>query len=95
MAFFRITLHRSAIGLPERTRGALAALGLRRDAALRRHDHEGQGARARRGGGEEDERRGAESRAHARQGVLRRKGREEGGHGARRAEVALIFWRKG
>ncbi|KAI9903191.1 hypothetical protein N3K66_002543 [Trichothecium roseum] len=30
MAFFRITLHRSAIGLPERTRGALAALGLRR-----------------------------------------------------------------
>ncbi|KAF4507198.1 hypothetical protein G6O67_005861 [Ophiocordyceps sinensis] len=30
MAFFRITLHRSAIGLPERTRGVLAALGLRR-----------------------------------------------------------------
>ncbi|KAI1632425.1 ribosomal protein L30 [Biscogniauxia mediterranea] len=30
MAFFRITLHRSAIGLPQRTRGVLAALGLRR-----------------------------------------------------------------
>lgn len=29
-AFFRITLRRSAIGLPERTRGVLAALGLRR-----------------------------------------------------------------
>ena len=30
MPFFRITLHRSAIGLPARTRGVLAALGLRR-----------------------------------------------------------------
>lgn len=30
MSFFRITLHRSAIGMPERTRGVLAALGLRR-----------------------------------------------------------------
>jgi len=30
MPFFRITLHRSAIGLPRRTRGVLAALGLRR-----------------------------------------------------------------
>ncbi|KAI9158587.1 54S ribosomal protein L33 [Paramyrothecium foliicola] len=30
MSFFRITLRRSAIGLPERTRGILAALGLRR-----------------------------------------------------------------
>lgn len=30
MSFFRITLHRSAIGLPERTRGVLAALGLHR-----------------------------------------------------------------
>ena len=30
MSFFRITLHRSAIGLPERTHGVLAALGLRR-----------------------------------------------------------------
>ncbi len=30
MAYFRITLHRSAIGLPQRTRGVLAALGLRR-----------------------------------------------------------------
>lgn len=32
MSFFRITLHRSAIGLPERTRNVLAALGLRRRA---------------------------------------------------------------
>ena len=30
MTFFKITLIRSAIGLPEKTRGALAALGLRR-----------------------------------------------------------------
>lgn len=30
MTFFRVTLHRSAIGLPQRTRGVLAALGLRR-----------------------------------------------------------------
>jgi ribosomal protein L30 len=30
MAYFRITLMRSAIGLPERTRGVLAALGLRK-----------------------------------------------------------------
>ncbi|KAG6023859.1 hypothetical protein E4U41_001914 [Claviceps citrina] len=30
MSYFRITLHRSAIGLPLRTRGALAALGLRK-----------------------------------------------------------------
>ncbi|KAI0098584.1 hypothetical protein F4776DRAFT_650299 [Hypoxylon sp. NC0597] len=30
MSFFRITLHRSAIGLPRRTRGVLAALGLRK-----------------------------------------------------------------
>lgn len=30
MSFFRITLNRSAIGLPQRTRGVLAALGLRR-----------------------------------------------------------------
>ena len=30
MAVFRVTLHRSAIGLPERTRGVLAALGLRK-----------------------------------------------------------------
>jgi ribosomal protein L30 len=29
-SYFRITLHRSAIGLPERTRGVLASLGLRR-----------------------------------------------------------------
>ncbi|KAK3946437.1 ribosomal protein L30, ferredoxin-like fold domain protein [Diplogelasinospora grovesii] len=29
-AYFRITLHRSAIGLPQRTRGVLMALGLRR-----------------------------------------------------------------
>ncbi|GAW20792.1 hypothetical protein ANO14919_103030 [Xylariales sp. No.14919] len=30
MSYFRITLHRSAIGLPRRTRGVLAALGLRK-----------------------------------------------------------------
>ncbi|KAK0706376.1 ribosomal protein L30p/L7e-domain-containing protein [Lasiosphaeria miniovina] len=30
MSWFRITLHRSAIGLPKRTRGVLMALGLRR-----------------------------------------------------------------
>ncbi len=30
MPFFRITLHRSGIGLPQRTRDVLAALGLRR-----------------------------------------------------------------
>ena len=30
MPFFRITLHRSAIGLPERTRGVLMSLGLRK-----------------------------------------------------------------
>ncbi|KAH8159542.1 hypothetical protein CIB48_g8703 [Xylaria polymorpha] len=30
MSYFRITLHRSGIGLPRRTRGVLAALGLRK-----------------------------------------------------------------
>jgi large subunit ribosomal protein L30 len=30
MAFFKITLRRSAIGLPQKTRGVLAALGLRK-----------------------------------------------------------------
>jgi ribosomal protein L30 len=30
MSYFRITLHRSAIGMPKRTRGVLAALGLHR-----------------------------------------------------------------
>ncbi len=30
MSYFRVTLRRSAIGLPERTHGVLAALGLRR-----------------------------------------------------------------
>ena len=30
MSYFRITLHRSAIGLPTRTRAVLRALGLRR-----------------------------------------------------------------
>lgn len=29
-SYFRITLHRSSIGLPERTRGVLASLGLHR-----------------------------------------------------------------
>ncbi|KAM4059154.1 ribosomal protein [Hirsutella rhossiliensis] len=42
MAFFRITLHRSAIGLPERTRGVLAALGLRRRAQTVFHPVEPQ-----------------------------------------------------
>ncbi|KAJ2892263.1 Ribosomal protein L30 [Zalerion maritima] len=30
MSFFRITLHRSGIGLPHRTRGVLRALGLKK-----------------------------------------------------------------
>ena len=30
MSWFRITLHRSGIGLPQRTRGVLMALGLKR-----------------------------------------------------------------
>ena len=30
MSYFRITLQRSAIGLPQRTRGVLSALGLHR-----------------------------------------------------------------
>ncbi|KAI1201884.1 ribosomal protein L30p/L7e-domain-containing protein [Nemania serpens] len=30
MSYFRVTLHRSGIGLPKRTRGVLAALGLRK-----------------------------------------------------------------
>ena len=30
MSYFRITLHRSAIGLPATTRGALRALGLKK-----------------------------------------------------------------
>jgi ribosomal protein L30 len=34
MSYFRITLHRSAIGLPKRTRGVLAALGLHRRAQV-------------------------------------------------------------
>jgi ribosomal protein L30 len=34
MSYFRITLHRSFIGLPERTRGVLAALGLHRRAQV-------------------------------------------------------------
>lgn len=34
MSYFRITLHRSAIGLPKRTRGVLAALGLHRRGQL-------------------------------------------------------------
>ncbi|UNI19909.1 39S ribosomal protein L33, mitochondrial [Purpureocillium takamizusanense] len=42
MSFFRITLHRSAIGLPERTRGVLAALGLRRRAQTVFHPVEPQ-----------------------------------------------------
>jgi large subunit ribosomal protein L30 len=34
MSYFRITLHRSFIGLPKRTRGVLAALGLHRRGQL-------------------------------------------------------------
>lgn len=30
MSFFKVTLHRSAIGLPKRTQGVLASLGLRK-----------------------------------------------------------------
>ncbi|OAA63066.1 Ribosomal protein L30, ferredoxin-like fold domain protein [Cordyceps fumosorosea ARSEF 2679] len=42
MSYFRVTLHRSAIGLPERTRGVLAALGLRRRAQTVFHPAEPQ-----------------------------------------------------
>ena len=42
MSFFRITLHRSAIGLPKRTRGVLAALGLHRRAQVVFHPVEAQ-----------------------------------------------------
>lgn len=42
MSFFRITLHRSAIGLPKRTRGVLAALGLHRRAQTVFHPAEPQ-----------------------------------------------------
>ncbi|EGX95554.1 50S ribosomal protein L30, putative [Cordyceps militaris CM01] len=41
-SYFRVTLHRSAIGLPERTRGVLAALGLRRRAQTVFHPAEPQ-----------------------------------------------------
>ena len=34
MSFFKVTLHRSAIGLPKRTRGVLAALGLRKRSSV-------------------------------------------------------------
>lgn len=42
MSYFRITLHRSAIGLPKRTRGVLAALGLHRRGQLVFHPVEAQ-----------------------------------------------------
>ncbi|KAK4135663.1 hypothetical protein BT67DRAFT_448635 [Trichocladium antarcticum] len=42
MSFFRITLHRSAIGLPKRTRGVLAALGLHKRAQVVFHPVEAQ-----------------------------------------------------
>lgn len=42
MSFFRITLHRSAIGLPKRTQGVLAALGLRRRSQVVFHPVEAQ-----------------------------------------------------
>lgn len=34
MSFFKVTLHRSAIGLPKRTQGVLAALGLRKRSSV-------------------------------------------------------------
>ncbi|KAM7208494.1 hypothetical protein V8F20_001175 [Naviculisporaceae sp. PSN 640] len=40
--WFRITLHRSAIGLPERTHGVLKALGLRRRSQVVFHPVEPQ-----------------------------------------------------
>ncbi|KAK3989570.1 hypothetical protein QBC44DRAFT_327152 [Cladorrhinum sp. PSN332] len=42
MTFFRITLHRSAIGLPKRTRGVLAALGLHKRSQVVYHPVEAQ-----------------------------------------------------
>lgn len=42
MSFFRITLHRSAIGLPKRTQGVLAALGLRKRSQVVFHPVEAQ-----------------------------------------------------
>ncbi|TLD25299.1 hypothetical protein PspLS_05995 [Pyricularia sp. CBS 133598] len=42
MSYFAIRLHRSAIGLPERTRGVLAALGLRRRGMTVFHPVSGQ-----------------------------------------------------
>ncbi|KAK3315373.1 hypothetical protein B0H66DRAFT_343149 [Apodospora peruviana] len=42
MSWFRITLHRSAIGLPERTHGVLKALGLRRRSQVVFHPVEPQ-----------------------------------------------------
>ncbi|KAK4462448.1 hypothetical protein QBC42DRAFT_251507 [Cladorrhinum samala] len=42
MSYFRITLHRSAIGLPKRTRGVLAALGLHKRSQVVYHPVEPQ-----------------------------------------------------
>ncbi|KAG7294376.1 hypothetical protein NEMBOFW57_004447 [Staphylotrichum longicolle] len=42
MSYFRITLHRSAIGLPKRTRAVLAALGLHRRGKVVFHPVEAQ-----------------------------------------------------
>ncbi|KAK4202568.1 hypothetical protein QBC40DRAFT_321404 [Triangularia verruculosa] len=42
MSYFRITLHRSAIGLPARTRGVLAALGLHKRSQTVYHPVEAQ-----------------------------------------------------
>ncbi|SPO03358.1 related to ribosomal protein L30 [Cephalotrichum gorgonifer] len=42
MSYFRVTLHRSAIGLPKRTTGVLAALGLRRRSQVVFHPVEAQ-----------------------------------------------------
>ncbi|KAK4175649.1 putative mitochondrial LSU ribosomal protein L33 precursor [Triangularia setosa] len=42
MSYFRITLHRSAIGLPQRTRAVLAALGLHKRSQTVYHPVEAQ-----------------------------------------------------
>ena len=42
MSWFRITLHRSGIGLPERTNGVLKALGLRKRSSVVFHPVEAQ-----------------------------------------------------
>nr|KMM65045.1 hypothetical protein CPAG_01398 [Coccidioides posadasii RMSCC 3488] len=92
MTFFRITLIRSAIGLPRRTHGVLKALGLKKRMATvfppgipgrRRSDHEGQGARRSARSRQAAHAGGAALVAQTRSGVLYR---EEGGGGVQREE---------